>query len=92
MKRKTGPDFEANLNSLEQLVESLERGDLSLEDSLRQFERGVALIRSCQQALEAAEQRVKILTEGGGQGEALEDFASPTPDDQPADEADDDEP
>jgi exodeoxyribonuclease VII small subunit len=91
VKRKTGPDFEANLNSLEQLVESLERGDLSLEDSLQQFERGVALIRSCQQALEAAEQRVKILTEAG-QGEALEDFAPPAPDDHLADEADDEEP
>jgi len=90
VKRKTGPDFEANLNSLEQLVESLERGDLSLEESLQQFERGVALLRSCQQALEAAEQRVKILT-AGGQGETLEDFASADPDDQPADEAEDEE-
>jgi exodeoxyribonuclease VII small subunit len=91
VKRKTGPDFEANLETLEQLVESLERGDLSLEESLQQFERGVALIRSCQQALEAAEQRVKILTEGS-QGEALADFPSPDDPDPLADEADDEEP
>ncbi len=91
MKRKTGPDFEANLETLEQLVEGLERGDLSLEESLQQFERGVALIRSCQQALEAAEQRVKILT-AGSQGEALADFPSPDGSDPQADEAADEEP
>ncbi len=48
---------------LESLVDALERGDMTLEESLNAFERGVGLTRTCQKALEAAEQRVRILTE-----------------------------
>ena len=44
---------------LEALVERLERGDLPLEESLKQFERGVVLARACQTALKAAEQKVR---------------------------------
>ncbi len=55
------PDFEAALAELEQLVNALEQGELSLEQSLAQFERGVALTRRCQQALQAAEQKVEQL-------------------------------
>ena len=42
----------------------MEAGELSLEESLSAFERGIALTRSCQQALQAAEQKVEILTAG----------------------------
>jgi len=56
------PSFEDQLRQLETLVDTLERGDLSLEASLAAFERGVLLTRTCQQALDAAEQRVRILT------------------------------
>jgi exodeoxyribonuclease VII small subunit len=55
--------FEASMAELELIVDRLERGDLTLEDSLAAFERGIRLTRSCQQALDAAEQRVRILTE-----------------------------
>jgi len=55
--------FEAALSELEALVEQLEKEELTLEQSLAVFARGVALTRSCQQALDAAEQRVRILTE-----------------------------
>ena len=55
------PDFETALRELETLVEKMEQGDLSLEDSLSHFERGVILSRTCQQALKAAEQKVEIL-------------------------------
>jgi exodeoxyribonuclease VII small subunit len=55
------PDFERALAELEATVERLEHGELSLEDSLRQFERGVALARECQTALKQAEQKVAIL-------------------------------
>jgi exodeoxyribonuclease VII small subunit len=61
------PGFEENLAELEALVDTLERGDLTLEQSLVAFERGVRLTRTCQQALDAAEQKVRILmssTEG----------------------------
>jgi exodeoxyribonuclease VII small subunit len=54
-------DFEKSLDELEQLVSRMEQGDLTLDDSLRSFERGIALYRSCQSALEQAELRVKTL-------------------------------
>ena len=61
------PDFEASLAELEAIVEKLEQGDLSLDDSLKQFERGVALTRACQTALKQAEQKVEILLRRAGQ-------------------------
>ncbi len=57
------PDFEQSLTQLNQLVEKMETGKLSLEESMQHFEQGVSLIRSCQQALTQAEQKVRILTE-----------------------------
>ena len=57
--------FEDALAELESLVEKMETGDLSLEDSLAAFERGVKLTRHCQSALQAAELKVKVLTESG---------------------------
>lgn len=61
-KKTTSASFEDSLSELEALVESMENGELSLEESLGAFERGIALTRSCQQALQAAEQKVEILT------------------------------
>jgi len=55
--------FEHNLEQLEQLVEAMERGEMSLEDSLAAYERGVGLYRHCQQALEQAELRVRLVNE-----------------------------
>ena len=63
-------DFEAALGELESLVERMEAGELSLEESLAAFERGVKLTRQCQSALKEAELKVKVLTEEG----ALEDL------------------
>ena len=54
------------MTELEQLVERLEAGDISLEDSLKAFERGVQLTRACQKALGEAEQKVQILLEDNG--------------------------
>jgi exodeoxyribonuclease VII small subunit len=61
-KKKQTPPIETAMKELETLVESLEQGDLPLEESLHAFERGVTLTRICQQALEEAEQKVKILS------------------------------
>lgn len=63
MPRKSSkqPDFETSLAELEALVECMESGDVSLEESLQLFERGVSLTRQCQQALSEAEQKVEIL-------------------------------
>ena len=61
-KKTEPPSFEQSLSELEALVERMGGGDLSLEESLSAFEQGIALTRSCQQALQAAEQKVEILT------------------------------
>ena len=60
---KTPPavDFEHSLDELEQLVAKMEGGELSLDESLASFERGIGLYRHCQQALEQAELRVRLL-------------------------------
>ena len=68
-KKQTPIDFEAALKELEALVEKMEQGDIRLEESLQYFERGVQLTRQCQQALQAAEQKVQILLEKGGGAE-----------------------
>jgi exodeoxyribonuclease VII small subunit len=56
-------NFEQSLDALEHLVEKMEQGHMSLEDSLAAYERGVGLYRSCQQALEQAELRVRLLSD-----------------------------
>ena len=68
-KRKTAKtiDFEKALDELETLVERMERGESSLEDSLKDFERGIELTRSCQSALAEAEQKVQILMKKDGE-------------------------
>ncbi|MCK5973110.1 exodeoxyribonuclease VII small subunit [Klebsiella pneumoniae] len=60
---KTPPaaDFERSLDELEQLVAKMEGGQQSLDESLASFERGIGLYRRCQQALEQAELRVRLL-------------------------------
>ena len=58
-------DFETALAQLEQLVQKLESGDLSLAASLQEYERGVQLTRVCQQALKQAEQRVQLVNNDG---------------------------
>jgi exodeoxyribonuclease VII small subunit len=65
-KKKTTPLFEDSLAELEQLVNRLEQGDITLEESLKSFERGVQLTRTCQTALQNAEQKVQILLEKNG--------------------------
>lgn len=62
-------DFEAAIKELETLVERMEQGDQSLEQSLKDFERGVELTRTCQKALKQAEQKVQLLLEQSGQAE-----------------------
>ncbi|HXE77991.1 MAG TPA: exodeoxyribonuclease VII small subunit [Rhodanobacter sp.] len=54
-------DFEQALDELERLVAQMEGGELSLEESLSSFERGIGLFRQCQQSLEQAELRVRLL-------------------------------
>lgn len=58
-------DFEAAMTELEALVQAMESGELSLEQSLDRFERGVALVRQCQDSLKSAELRIEQLTAEG---------------------------
>lgn len=85
MNRKTRPpDFEKSLQELEQLVERLESGELPLEEALKTFERGVALTRECQSALQSAQTRIDVLVKRGGEFQAQPfDEAQPL-DDAPA--------
>ena len=73
MASKKTPDFETSITELESLVQALESGDLSLEESLKTFERGIKLTRSCQSALQKAEQRVSILIDKDGE-QVAQDF------------------
>lgn len=79
MAAKKPPEFnfEAALDELNQLVEKLEHGGLSLEESLKDFERGIALTRQCQQALKTAEQKVQILL-GKNADSPLEPYVIPS--------------
>jgi exodeoxyribonuclease VII small subunit len=58
--------FEKHLTQLETVVERLEKGDLTLDESVRLFEEGMKLSQSCKQELEQAEGRVQVLVEGKG--------------------------
>ena len=68
-KETAGFDFENALEQLEELVSSMEEGELSLEESLQAFEKGIKLTRECQTALKKAEQKVKVLINENGDTE-----------------------
>ncbi len=65
-KKKQGYDFEQSLTNLEQLVEQMESGELSLEKALETFEQGIQLTRQCQTMLNEAEQKVQLLIDNDG--------------------------
>ncbi|NJM13113.1 MAG: exodeoxyribonuclease VII small subunit [Synechococcaceae cyanobacterium SM1_2_3] len=69
-KKNSPVPFETALAELESLVGQLEHGELSLEESLRRFERGIGLVQSCQNSLRQAEQKVEQLIERNGQWQA----------------------
>lgn len=71
--RKTAPDFEASLKSLEQIVEKLEGSELSLETAVKEWEKGIKLRDSCAHILRDAEQKIEILMNNSGDDQ-LEPF------------------
>lgn len=75
--KATTPTFEEALKELEDIVERMDSGQLSLEDSLQQFERGVELSRTCQTSLKSAEQKVEQLVKKHGEL-AIEPFQEET--------------
>ncbi len=60
------PDFEEALSEIDSIVTKLEGGELSLDDSLRMFQRGMELVDSCSRKLDKAEEKLKVLIEGAG--------------------------
>ena len=76
MAKKPAPDispvadFEQSMLALEDLVGRMETGDMTLEESLAAYERGVGLYRRCQSALEQAELRVRLLSDPANPGDA----------------------
>lgn len=79
-RKKADPSLEKALEELEQLVERMEDGELTLEQSLAEFQRGVELTRLCRNALKDAEQKVAVLQEKAGATdlEELTDFSDDT--------------
>jgi len=59
------PSFEAALTELERIVQTMESGQVPLEEALQSFERGNRLLRHCHGLLAAAEQRLQVLEDGG---------------------------
>ncbi|MGI9250596.1 MAG: exodeoxyribonuclease VII small subunit [Pseudohongiellaceae bacterium] len=80
-KKTTSFNFETAMEELEELVTTMEDGELSLEESLAAFEKGVKLTRECQAALKKAEQKVQVLLNDSGKTEAMT-----LPDDEQASE------
>jgi exodeoxyribonuclease VII small subunit len=66
-KKTSTPDFETAMKELELIVESMENDQLSLDESLQKFERGVELSRICQENLKKAEQKVEQLVKKHGE-------------------------
>ena len=72
IKNAEALDFESAMVELESLVERMENGEQSLEDSLKDFERGISLTRSCQKSLQETEQKIQQLIEKNGQDELVD--------------------
>ena len=68
-KKAKLPNLEASLDEISELIEKMEHGELSLEESLTQFERGITLIKHAQKILQDAEHKVKILMQNNNQEE-----------------------
>jgi len=65
MTKKDTANFETSLQKLEKIIEKLEDGDISLEDSVKSFEEGIGLVKECQKQLSQAELKVKKLLDNG---------------------------
>ncbi|WP_174208620.1 exodeoxyribonuclease VII small subunit [Shewanella halifaxensis] len=72
-KKPENLSFEDSLSELEKIVTDLEHGDVSLDDALKQFERGIKLVRNSQNKLENAQQKVSVLMQQEG-GDTLKPY------------------
>ncbi len=67
-------NFEQSLEKLEEVVTQLENGDLSLDDSIKKFEEGIKLYKTCKQVLGDAEKKISILTESMNEEEYISEW------------------
>lgn len=65
--------FESSIAELEAIVSQLEKGELPLEDSLKQFEKGISLAQKCQKMLTQAEQKIEMLSAQKGLSTGMQD-------------------
>jgi exodeoxyribonuclease VII small subunit len=74
-----GPEvsFEEAIERLEGIIDRIERGEVGLEESLTEYERGVGLIRRCREVLDQAEQRIAELSIDAGSGEGRDGGGAP---------------
>jgi exodeoxyribonuclease VII small subunit len=61
--KNNSTDFESSLKELEKIVRELESGEVNLDESLKKFEKGIELYKECRQTLQAAEKKIKILSD-----------------------------
>ena len=74
-KKPKQPDLETSLAEITTLIEQMEQGDITLEQSLNYFERGITLIKHAQKLLKEADHKVQILMQNNGD-EKLEDYGN----------------
>ena len=72
--KENNRSFESNMQRLEQIVRSMERGDVPLEESLKLFQEGTELVRSCNQLLENAQLQIKMIMTAPDGSPVEEDF------------------
>lgn len=66
--------FESNMQRLEQIVRAMERGDVALDESLKLFEEGTALVRSCEKLLDEAQLQIEKVVKGSDGNPTFEEF------------------
>jgi exodeoxyribonuclease VII small subunit len=75
--KDAAPTFEAALKRLEEIVQALEKGELSLDDSLKLYEEGISLSRICHQKLEEAEGKITVLLKNARGEPILDEKGAP---------------
>ena len=80
-KQSKLPDLEKSMTEITQLIETMEQGELTLDQSLGHFERGIHLVKHCQKILEEAEQKVQILIQNNKQ-DTLADYGDADTDEE----------
>ena len=74
-KKQPQNTFENNINQLEQIVKALQSGQLTLENALDHYEKGMKMSKDCEDQLRRAEERIHALTQQGSLSEAVEEMA-----------------